>query len=107
MDLNDLAHQVYKDNKKWFPDKADDLRHHALGLAGEAGEVANWVKKIDRGTHSLEDLGVRKEIGEELVDVMIYALSAMAIIGVDPVALWDIKRAKNNNRFTKGDNEAA
>jgi NTP pyrophosphatase (non-canonical NTP hydrolase) len=103
VNLTDLAHQCFEDNKKWFPDKATDLRHHALGLAGEAGEVANWVKKVDRGTHSLDDPGVRKEIGEEAVDVMIYALSVMAILGVDPVALWDLKRAKNKRRFTKED----
>jgi len=99
MDLNELAHQCYNDNKAWFPEKADDLRHHVLGLAGESGEVANIVKKLDRGSTTLEE--VRKELAEELIDVIIYTLSAVAIIGVDPNAIWELKRAKNKRRFAK------
>jgi NTP pyrophosphatase (non-canonical NTP hydrolase) len=101
MNLTDLAHQCYADNKAWFPEKANDLVHHALGLAGEAGEVANWIKKIDRGTHSLDAGKVRKEIGEEVVDVLIYALSLCAILGINPDEMWKVKRAFNQKRFGK------
>lgn len=104
MDLNDLAHQCYSDNKAWFPEKANDLVHHVLGLSGESGEVANIVKKLDRGTITLDE--VRKDLAEELIDVMIYTLSAIAILGVDPNAVWDIKRAKNKQRFNKNGEQA-
>jgi NTP pyrophosphatase (non-canonical NTP hydrolase) len=99
MDLNDLAHQAHRDSRQWFPANAADLKHHVLGLAGEAGEVANIVKKLDRGDMTLED--VRKDLAEEATDVLIYALNIFAIIGVDPIAMWDIKRAKNMLRFEK------
>jgi NTP pyrophosphatase (non-canonical NTP hydrolase) len=97
MDLNELAHQAFGDSRRWFPERATDLRHHILGLAGESGEVANLVKKLDRGDVTLDD--IRKDLAEELTDVLIYTLNAFAIIGVDPNKVWDIKRAKNIRRF--------
>lgn len=99
MNLRDLAHQAHKDSKVWFPANADDLLHHVLGLCGEAGEVANIVKKMDRGDGNLES--VRKDLAEETVDVMIYCMNVFAILGIDPVAMWDLKRAKNKARFAK------
>lgn len=101
MNLTDLAHQCFADSKAWFPEKATDLVHQSLGLAGEAGEVANWAKKIDRGTTSLDDEGVRKAMGEEVIDVLIYALSLCAILGINPDEMWKLKRAKNQQRFGK------
>jgi NTP pyrophosphatase (non-canonical NTP hydrolase) len=100
MDLNDLAHQAHRDSKQWFPANAADLKHHTLGLAGEAGEVANIVKKLDRGDVSLDD--VRKDLAEEVTDVLIYAMNIFALIGVDPNVMWDLKRAKNKKRFGNG-----
>lgn len=99
MNLTDLAHQAYNDSRVWFPDTADDLNHHILGLCGEAGEVANIAKKIDRGTHDLET--ARKDLAEEVIDVVIYAMNICAILGIDPNKVWDLKRAKNKQRFTK------
>lgn len=99
MNLLDLARQAHNDSKVWFPDNADDLQHHILGLCGEAGEVANIAKKIDRGTHDLES--ARKDLAEEVIDVVIYAMNICAILGVDPNKMWDLKRAKNKQRFTK------
>lgn len=100
MDLSEYAHQAHRDSKQWFPDRASDLRHHILGLAGESGEVANLVKKLDRGDVNLDD--IRKELAKELVDVLIYTFNAFAIIGVNPDKVWDIKRAENINRFGNG-----
>jgi len=44
--LNELAIQCHEDVEKWFPDLAWNLPHQALGLCGEAGELANLVKKL-------------------------------------------------------------
>lgn len=99
MDFSEYARQAHNDSKQWFPEHATDLRHHVLGLAGESGEVANLVKKLDRGDVDLDD--IRKELAKELVDVLIYTLNACAIIGVNPDKVWDIKRAENTKRFTK------
>lgn len=44
-----------------------ELEYLTLGLAGEAGEVANKVKKILRGDHNNPpDLEIAKEIGDML-----------------------------------------
>ena len=43
----------------------DELAYLALGLAGEAGEVANKIKKYLRGEH-LDAAAVRAELGDVL-----------------------------------------
>lgn len=103
MNLTELAHQAHNDSRVWFPENADDLQHHVLGLCGEAGEVANIVKKIDRGDGDLES--ARKDLAEEVIDVVIYCMNIVAILGVDPDKVWNLKRAKNKVRF-KGDADA-
>jgi NTP pyrophosphatase (non-canonical NTP hydrolase) len=43
-------------------------------------------------------------MGEEVVDVLIYALSLCAILGINPEEMWKLKRAKNQLRFGKKGN---
>jgi len=60
-----------------YPMKGDNLYYPALGLAGEAGEVCEKIKKIMRdkgGVLSEED---SLELSKELGDVLWY-LSALA-----------------------------
>ena len=55
-----------------YPDKGDNLYYPALGLAGEAGEVCEKIKKIMRdqkGYFTDEDTA---EIEKELGDVLWY-----------------------------------
>lgn len=69
----------------------------ALGLAGEAGEVANKVKKIIRDQNAnLKNLSgeVKDEIASELGDCLWY-ISALATdlgIGLDGVAIENVKK---------------
>lgn len=101
MDLTGYAHQAHQDSKAWFPENSDDIMHHALGLGGEVGEVLNWIKKLDRGDFTLDDEGIRKEIGEEVIDVLIYALNMCALLGINPDKMYELKRTKNMRRFDK------
>lgn len=48
----------------------DPLNYYVLGLCGEAGEVANKVKKIIRDKKSINE--VREDIVSELGDVLWY-----------------------------------
>lgn len=99
-DLYQLADKCMADSKRWFPDSHADLSMYALGIAGEAGEVADLVKKIARGsltvTEAIDDLR------EELIDVLIYILCVGNLLHID----WDVEYAKkfqiNEMRFGNG-----
>lgn len=57
----------------WLNSGADPLAHSALGLAGEAGEVADIVKKSQYVGRNLD----REHLHEELGDVLWYATSIL------------------------------
>lgn len=105
LDLKGYVHQCVADSKRWFPDTSSDLGFHALAMVGEAGELANLVKKVLRGTISLEE--ARMELAEEAIDVFIYLSNIFALLGVDPDRVYAIKRAKNEKRFGGTHKEAA
>lgn len=107
--LRDLAQLCLDDSKRWFPETAHDILHHTLGLAGEAGEVANELKKIQRGDHPLCSLDniddwpsdVKIRVGSEVVDVLVYAMNLFATLGVNPDAIFATVRANNERRFRR------
>ena len=78
-----------------------------LGLCGEAGELANKLKKILRGDNTLED--TKKGLADELGDILWY-LAATATelkLSLDDIALDNLakleKRLKNKTIKGKGD----
>lgn len=75
----------------------------ALGLAGEAGEFANMIKKITAHGH---DIPVDK-LAEELGDVMWYVAEAATACGLnlDDIAANNI--AKLKARYPEGFSEEA
>ena len=60
-----------------YPSKGNNLYYPALGLAGEAGEVCNKIKKIMRDQHGVPSADQKHEIAKELGDVLWY-LGALA-----------------------------
>lgn len=54
------------------PDKKNELFHLVLGLVGEAGEIAEKMKKLIRDHASDESLIDREDIAKELGDVLWY-----------------------------------
>lgn len=105
--LNQLRDQCIADSQKWFPktgatvgtSSIEQLKHHALAMAGEVGEFANLVKKIDRGDKSLQDELVRFDMKDELTDVLIYLLNLAGMLEVDLLQAFINKRKRNNERF--------
>lgn len=94
--LLEIAQQCLSDSERWFPDnrhRKDEalLAYFTLALAGEAGEVANAVKKVWRGTHSLEQS--RDDIVGEIVDVFIYLMNLVYVLDFDLYAEYQKKRA--------------
>ena len=66
------AYQIAAGDTAIFP-KEKALEYLTLGLTGEAGEIANKVKKFIRDGASKEEyLAKRIEIGYEIGDVMWY-----------------------------------
>lgn len=66
-----------------YPDIGNNLWYPALGLAGEAGEVAEKVKKHYRDKGGMLDLTTQLEIRRELGDVLWYVANIAAEIGID------------------------
>ena len=94
--------------------KHEALPYLSLGLAGEAGEVANKVKKVLRGDYEELPHGdlqrVLKEIGQELGDVLWYIAVLSDHLGVrmDTLAASNLdklaKRKEEGKLQGEGDN---
>jgi NTP pyrophosphatase (non-canonical NTP hydrolase) len=60
-----------------YPNRFNNLEYPTLGLTGEAGEVANIVKKIQRDFDGELTDEIREKLKDELGDVLWY-ISACA-----------------------------
>lgn len=91
-----------------YPEKYRVI-YPALGLAGEAGEVADKVKKIMRGDSEL-DSGRRKDIAMEIGDVLWYCATLANDLGfsLEEVAKMNYEKLKSRQERGKiagdGDN---
>ncbi len=74
------------------------LSHNVLALAGEVGELANIVKKLERGDLSFEE--VYQHLPGELADILIYVLKLSYQSGVDLESAFLAKLADNEKRFS-------
>lgn len=77
-----------------YPNMGNNLTYPTLGLAGEAGEVANKVKKIIRDANGVLDDERRQAIAAEVGDVLWYVAQMATELGVtlDDVALHNIEK---------------
>mgnify|MGYP003149561134 FL=1 len=62
--------------------KSAGVMYPALGLTGEAGEVANKVKKIVRDGHANSPPDWREQISHELGDVLWYCAALASDLGL-------------------------
>ena len=84
-----------EDSLAWFPEVAHSMPFMALALAGEAGEFANLVKKMWRGSGRYQDL--EEKLIEEATDIFIYLMNIFALLEVNPIEAYGDKRAINVN----------
>jgi hypothetical protein len=96
-----LSQQCVKDSERWFPERAHDVVHHTLALCGEAGELANIVKKIDRGSLDIKDANVRYQLMMEATDVYVELLAVTGLLKLDLDASYQHVRGLNEKRFGK------
>lgn len=94
-----IAMQCVDDSHKYFPGKSQTIQHHTLAMCGEAGEVANVVKKIDRGSLDINDPAVVAKLGDEIADVFIYLMNIVGNLKIDLYAEYEKKRKFNDERF--------
>ena len=84
-----------------YPRRLSNLEYPTLGLTGEAGEVANIVKKIQRDNAGVINDEIRTKLKDELGDVLWY-ISACADelwLGLAEIAEFNVdKLAKRHGR---------
>ena len=93
-----------------YPNVGDNFIYPTLGLCGEAGEVAEKIKKILRDNNNIADEERKNEIKKELGDVLWY-LTQVATelnLSLDDIAKTNIdklqERLKHNRIHGNGDN---
>ena len=86
-----------------YPNRLKNLEYPTLGLAGEAGEVANIVKKIQRDFGGEITDEIRAKLKDELGDVLWY-ISACADelnLTLTEIAEFNVEKlAQRHNRKT-------
>jgi NTP pyrophosphatase (non-canonical NTP hydrolase) len=93
------AQECLDDSKRWFPAVSKSITHLTLGMAGEVGEFANIIKKIERGDFSINEATTRIRLREELTDVYIYLLNIAGLLNIDLSKSYVTTRAINEKRF--------
>lgn len=98
-----LKHYQKKSRKTaLYPDIGRNFVYPTLGLVGEAGEVAEKVKKILRdkaGTASTNDIS---EIEKELGDVLWYVSQLATEFGLSLEKIAQINLEKLQSRYQRG-----
>ncbi len=93
-----------------YPNRDNNFIYPTLGLAGEAGEVAEKIKKIIRDKNSFVSPEDQQEINKELGDVLWYVaqIATELKLSLDDVAENNIaklaSRLERNQIKGNGDN---
>lgn len=81
-----------------YPNMGDNLSYPALGLTGEAGEVAERVKKVIRDQQGKLTDKIRMDIALELGDVLWYVSALAAEIGYNLSDIGNLNLQKLKSR---------
>ena len=85
-----------------YPNQGDNLYYPALGLAGEAGEVCDKIKKIMRDQDGNRTLAQEEEIAKELGDVLWYIANLCEEMDIDMSQAAAMNIAKLESRKQRG-----
>ncbi|HSD56381.1 MAG TPA: MazG-like family protein [Candidatus Saccharimonadales bacterium] len=90
----EISHIVWQHLvERGWDDPAPEPRSLAISLSLEANELLEhyqWSKK---------PVGNKEDLGEELADILIYALQYAHVIGVDPASIIRDKLAKSALKY--------
>lgn len=101
-ETEEKINQCEHDSERWFPHANHDLAFLTLCLAGEVGELANKVKKVERGSALMQAPKTLQDIVEEINDIRVYLYNVMGLSifdGVNWETEWNRKRSFNEERF--------
>ena len=84
-----------------YPQRGSNLAYPALGLNGEAGEVAEKVKKILRDKGGVLDDEMRKALKKELGDVLWYVAAMCSEAGLRMGEVAELNISKLRDRQTR------
>jgi len=93
-----------------YPNLGNNFIYPTLGLTGEAGEVAEKIKKVLRDKNGLIDKNTRRELKKELGDVLWYLANLATEIGLslEEIARTNLKKLASRKKWGKihgsGDN---
>jgi len=93
-----------------YPNLGNNFVYPTLGLTGEAGEVAEKIKKVLRDKNGLIDKNARRELKKELGDVLWYLANLATEIGLslEEIARANLKKLASRKKRGKihgsGDN---
>ena len=85
-----------------YPGAGDNLLYPTLGLCGEAGEVAEKVKKMVRDDGGVLSEERRAALAKELGDVLWYAAQLATEAGLELDAIAEANLAKLLSRKERG-----
>ncbi len=85
-----------------YPDKDKNYIYPTLGLAGEAGEVAEKVKKLIRNDNGILTEEKRVEIAKELGDVLWYVAQVATEFGLQLEQIAEGNLEKLRSRKARG-----
>lgn len=86
---------IYSKNQK-----GHEIEYCTLGLVGEAGEIANKVKKVLRGDYTIEE--ICEDLGKEIFDVVWYCSMLATELGLSMDDLAHQNLAKLASRKARG-----
>ena len=100
MELNDYQRESRK--TALYPDVGRNSIYPTLGLVGEAGEVADKVKKILRDKQGVFDQESKDAIKLELGDVLWYISQLSSELGYELEEVANANLEKLNSRKIRG-----
>lgn len=99
LEMQKALQEKYKD--KWSPIGPETGKNQLLWMIGEIGEVIDIIKK-NGGTRACQDPGLRKDLVEEMADVLMYYNDILLCYGITAEELKEVYTAKfekNMNRW--------
>ena len=100
MELNDYQRESRK--TALYPEVGSNAIYPTLGLVGEAGEVADKIKKILRDNKGVFDLDSKEAIKLELGDVLWYVAQLSSELGYELNEVASANLSKLSSRKKRG-----